>query len=114
MLVREAVNGDGDVIKIKSFVEFEQRRNFLVHDANPQKDPQMVMMELVAVVCHFGASVQTGHCVAYTRHGDEWLECNDTGVEVSSWAEVAKLGEEAYILLFDGTSQRSGTVNTCV
>ncbi len=71
---------------------------------------------LIGIVCHLGASVNSGHYLAYTRRGDEWYCCNDA--RVTKVSEKHVLIQKAYLIFYERriasaetSSSRVGGVN---
>ena len=61
--------------------------------------------ELLGFICHHGTAAQSGHYVAYVRHGHgAWFKCDDERVErvcgVDDAGRVNALAASAYVLMY--------------
>lgn len=54
----------------------------------------------VAIVRHHGESWRDGHYTAFSKHGEQWFDCNDKIVKPVTWANVRAMArEDAYLVV---------------
>jgi ubiquitin C-terminal hydrolase len=68
-------------------------------------DSKEIYYDCVAIVCHIGESMTSGHYVAYTIENDQWMLYNDLTRQTVDMSEVqAKASQNSYLLIYQKTS----------
>jgi len=96
----------GAASKIKK--ELTYPNELRVDPAHLAPECQSRAYELLAVLCHTGLSIDSGHYYALVRYDDSWYLYDDEIVSKVSAAEVAKRTYDVYILIY---ANRSGKVS---
>jgi hypothetical protein len=67
-------------------------------------DSKEIYYDCVAIVCHIGESMTSGHYVAYTIENDQWMLYNDLTRQTVDMSEVqAKASQNSYLLIYQKT-----------
>ncbi|PIC51600.1 hypothetical protein B9Z55_002047 [Caenorhabditis nigoni] len=68
------------------------------------EDNELASYNLVAVICHYGTSVLTGHYITFSKsiYCDEWLKCDDESITpVSKNTVLAEATSAGYLMFYD-------------
>ncbi|KAK2744043.1 hypothetical protein FQN57_004496 [Myotisia sp. PD_48] len=84
--------------KVDTKVSYPITLNMLPYTTRPNcHNRSRFQYDLLSVVVHIG-DLDSGHYLAYCRHGEQWFKFNDDRVTVVTEAEV--LGADAYLLFY--------------
>ncbi|EEQ30393.1 ubiquitin C-terminal hydrolase Ubp8 [Microsporum canis CBS 113480] len=84
--------------KVETKVSYPASINMMPYTTRPRShNRSQFQYDLLSVVVHIG-DIDSGHYLAYCRHGEQWFKFNDDRVTVVAEAEV--LGADAYLLFY--------------
>lgn len=100
---RFAYDEYGRLVRLKKKVKFPLRLEIgdFMSKVNKARPPPY---ELVSVLVHQGNTCESGHYLAYVKHGGFWYRCNDALVEQVDVETV--LSQQAYILMYEVAEMR--------
>jgi hypothetical protein len=82
-------------------VQLKQHEVFKVFSLKPEEDAVLQRRQLLAVLCHIGRNMTSGHYYTYVSDVlGNWKKYDDDTVTDSSWADVIKENSSAYMLLY--------------
>eukprot|EP01132_Coremiostelium_polycephalum_P000024 gene24-34_t len=62
--------------------------------------PHDLHYQLVGILQHRGTSIKSGHYVAYTKVGEQWIEYNDCSITILSEAEAQEVLKKGYAFFY--------------
>ncbi|EGD93422.1 ubiquitin C-terminal hydrolase Ubp8 [Trichophyton tonsurans CBS 112818] len=84
--------------KVETKVTYPASINMMPYTTSPRSENRsQFQYDLLSVVVHIG-DIDSGHYLAYCRHGEQWFKFNDDRVTVVAESEV--LGADAYLLFY--------------
>lgn len=102
-LKRFALNSYGELVRVNKHVSFPERLHIgrCMSKVNKSRPPPY---DLVSLLVHQGSTCDSGHYVAFSKHGGEWYQCNDSAITKVSVQTVMK--QQAYILMYEVADMR--------